>query len=669
MVQSGERQCMKGNGNMKKLLVILAALALLLACSAAFAADRLEGNGYDTPEEAVLAYLDALNRGDTAGMLSTFAIESYAEHMDPGLYTQYMRRYNPAVKANYLPREDAFALSLAVQARYGGLAISLLANEAYEAAGEASVPARTAEEQEALEEKFRQSPALDPAGKVEFVRWVDPAAMTRGQIGHAAGGRSFPLNAYTGAEDLTERAAEIRIGGRTAYQIMTCARYGGRWYNLDFGGRTFNMAGKAASPSAYLWLPTEEEQAEIDRNLAGEYPEESARWEAVQQSDAAGETWPLVSLDVPGITVLGSAEDAAADSGSGIYAEVHFFRNGGGVVTVTAGGALRERLAMDDASGRILFTWYPGRIGTYYENKRGIQVPAYEAFYKEDIVLPDVSAAELTGSELTFMMTGGARAVVRRPETPAQAAAGPAEAGFSGRLEGEGFGSPEEAVMAYIEAMNRGDVRGMLSTFAVESWTEHGDPWVRLEQMGVFNARYIATQGGAMPYVNSYVRSLTARARYGALCETLTGCYMKAATWTDERLLLGEPEDVTAFLEQIRQSPLYELAGNVEFGIWLDPVVLTDGRILEVPGIADSDPVSGGDETAEVAALITVKGRNALQTMRCVRYGDRWYNLDPVSTTAMIMTSWLADRGQDDLALILLSDDELGEIARRVTAE
>ena len=36
----------------------------------------LEGPGYDSPEEAVTAYLEAMKNGDARGMLSTFAIET-----------------------------------------------------------------------------------------------------------------------------------------------------------------------------------------------------------------------------------------------------------------------------------------------------------------------------------------------------------------------------------------------------------------------------------------------------------------------------------------------------------------------------------------------------------------------------------------------------------------
>ena len=63
---------------MKKILTFLLALALcagLCACGAG----KVEGRGYGSPEEAVLAYAEALQAGDVKKILKTFAIETYVE--------------------------------------------------------------------------------------------------------------------------------------------------------------------------------------------------------------------------------------------------------------------------------------------------------------------------------------------------------------------------------------------------------------------------------------------------------------------------------------------------------------------------------------------------------------------------------------------------------------
>ena len=73
---------------MKKLLICL--LALMLAAIPALGegteTGAIEGPGFDSPEEAVSAYLEALKNGDAAGMLSTFAIETYVAEMDAQAY-------------------------------------------------------------------------------------------------------------------------------------------------------------------------------------------------------------------------------------------------------------------------------------------------------------------------------------------------------------------------------------------------------------------------------------------------------------------------------------------------------------------------------------------------------------------------------------------------------
>lgn len=51
--------------------------------------NTLEGNGYDTPEEAVIAYTEFLKEGDIDGIISTFAVESYIENYDVEEHLEY----------------------------------------------------------------------------------------------------------------------------------------------------------------------------------------------------------------------------------------------------------------------------------------------------------------------------------------------------------------------------------------------------------------------------------------------------------------------------------------------------------------------------------------------------------------------------------------------------
>ena len=69
-------------------------------------------------------------------------------------------------------------------------------------------------------------------------------------------------------------------------------------------------------------------------------------------------------------------------------------------------------------------------------------------------------------------------------------------------LEGPGFGSAEEAVTAYLEAMKNGDLEGMLATFAIETYVAEMDAQADLERMGVFQPSY----GMRLPLGGDYQR-------------------------------------------------------------------------------------------------------------------------------------------------------------------
>lgn len=76
----------------KRILCVLAGAALLAVtpvCSldAESAAEetletKMEGDGFDTPEEALTAYIEAFKKMDMNGMISVYAMESFLENLD-----------------------------------------------------------------------------------------------------------------------------------------------------------------------------------------------------------------------------------------------------------------------------------------------------------------------------------------------------------------------------------------------------------------------------------------------------------------------------------------------------------------------------------------------------------------------------------------------------------
>ena len=606
---------------------------------------RLEGPGYATPEEAVMAYLDAMNRGDAYGMISTFAMESFAAHVDPMLWIDHNARFNPSpfVAINGIPCRDDYVVSLIAQARYGAIARDLNACYAMYALGtdQSYNHYETAEERRALAEQFSNSVLNNITGNVEFVEWLNPAVLTGGMVTKpGAGGDLIGSMAYTGADDIAEIGALIRINGKTALQGMNCVKYGDRWYNLSFGSRIIQMSVKATDVNdMILWILSDEDEAELtDPALSAEYAEEGARWDALQQSDWAGTRWPMVSLSLPGVTVHETEADAENDSGAGVWAEMHFTRTGGAMITITASPALRQMLGMNRSSARIRFSWFADEIPvTRTSSLNGKEIPLFRLFSRTDSIQLSLTGLSVAREEsrVTFALADGTTAVFEKP-----AAAAPAQAENvvpADRLEGSGFDTPEDAVLAYVDAMNRGDVRGMLSTFAIETYAAHTDPMVPVEQLG----GYYAATNYHIPYADDYGHSLIAAARYGTLAGSLVTGYIMYAGDFSGNVQLKTDEDIQALQDGFAQSPLAGMTGNVSFVRWTDPVVMTGGkmaasgnRISEMSNVA----LSGADDIAEPVAQLLVNGRTAYLGLSCVKYDGRWYNLDLTNLPMLLAT-------------------------------
>ena len=61
-------------------------------------AGKIEGSGYDTPEDAAKAYLEALKNQDIDAMVAAFAVESYAEHYDLQAMYERLQAYTPSLE-------------------------------------------------------------------------------------------------------------------------------------------------------------------------------------------------------------------------------------------------------------------------------------------------------------------------------------------------------------------------------------------------------------------------------------------------------------------------------------------------------------------------------------------------------------------------------------------
>ena len=204
----------------------------------------------------------------------------------------------------------------------------------------------------------------------------------------------------------------------------------------------------------------------------------------------------------------------------------------------------------------------------------------------------------------------------------------------TGALEGLGFGSAEEAVTAYLEAMKNGDVEGMLATFAIETYVAEMDAQADLERMGAFQPSY----GMRLPLGGEYQRQVAVAARYGQLAESLAYQWM-LYSWPEgyeefdgTAVILSEDGDAEAFLTGLAENDAAARWQEMEVVEFVEPAELSDMYLSEVnqQNIARQAASYGCDEIVSVVAKLDIGGEEWYQCMDVARYGEKWYNLSLV---------------------------------------
>ena len=220
--------------------------------------DSLEGPGYDSPEEAVTAYLEAMKKGDARGMLSTFAIETYVSEMDAQVELERYRAFYPTLGIQ-MPLGGEYQQQLAVAARYGQLADNLFYQwmlyswpEGYEEFGGTTISLTEDGAVEAFLAGLAENDAAARWQEMEIVEFVEPAELSDMYLNESNQQNIARQAASYGCDELVSVVAKLDIGGEEWYQCMDVACYGGKWYNLSFVGYIGHLLG-LSYPTAGLF--------------------------------------------------------------------------------------------------------------------------------------------------------------------------------------------------------------------------------------------------------------------------------------------------------------------------------------------------------------------------------------------------------------------------------
>lgn len=228
---------------MKKIYVPFLAIMLcfaLCACSSLpFAgSSKVEGKGFDSPEEAILAYAKALNEADISAILSTFAVETYVENYDLEEYVDWTHTY---IVANaMLPNSDDYTTEINIRMRESQILRQLsniytiysLGEESFSTA--ISIPNDQFDDADDLVDNLTVDNWIEILSELEYDTEVLYAEDVVNES--AIDGMEKNLDKqcdYYGAKEIVSLALEVELDGEDYYLCMDVARYDDKWYNLN----------------------------------------------------------------------------------------------------------------------------------------------------------------------------------------------------------------------------------------------------------------------------------------------------------------------------------------------------------------------------------------------------------------------------------------------------
>ena len=196
------------------------------------------------------------------------------------------------------------------------------------------------------------------------------------------------------------------------------------------------------------------------------------------------------------------------------------------------------------------------------------------------------------------------------------------------RTEGGGFGTPEEAVSAYIEGLCNGDIRQMLSACAVESYVEGYDLEASIERAGALSPvsgnTYLPAVGKLSEGINLETRKQQIVSMIKLQYLTLCGSKMVVGEEAFQMHSIddGSAEDLIREYLPVREP---EITFSDEI---LPPVILLPDKyymFFNQRSISQYSSTMGAEQLVDRVAVVYVDGKMSLVLLGVICYHGNWY--------------------------------------------
>ncbi len=259
----------------KARLFVIWLLVLLLGCGAGLSEEaqgtgggkqqsdpgkhRYEGDGFVTPEAAVLCYLDGLRRHDLDQMLSAFAWETQAERYSVEESALMRHTYDPSARPRMPALNDFMSdanlyslLGVEIGLIHQSLEMYILGEDAYQYTPVMSIRLPDEDAVNAFYRKFDNG-RLEALGALSSPRFLSPDEVTGGKYTSPGSQKTLAaLTAVYGADELTEVPVLADVGDETFFCALRAARYGNRWYLVSVNSLVDSILGIEVDQRAFI---------------------------------------------------------------------------------------------------------------------------------------------------------------------------------------------------------------------------------------------------------------------------------------------------------------------------------------------------------------------------------------------------------------------------------
>jgi len=194
-------------------------------------------------------------------------------------------------------------------------------------------------------------------------------------------------------------------------------------------------------------------------------------------------------------------------------------------------------------------------------------------------------------------------------------------------IEGPGYASAEDAVNAYLVAFGNADVKGMISTFAVESYVENFNLEAQIERLRA----YAPTLPQLFPSNNQFTTELNIQRRQSQIADGIRLQYMSLfipdAINNFVTTPIADDQEARDFVRILGDQSYNESMRSLKIIGFVSPDRLHDKYASEQNqrNIDKTMEIIGAQRLENVVARVKINHQIYLFCFDVARYGEKWY--------------------------------------------